>query len=95
MLTKQTVLIVAAVGIALLILGILLAGSTHSAIAGIIFWVGLVVSFVGWILGIVKTAMIQSWGWLVVCIIFGALGALIYGIFGPEGSTTARPFGTA
>lgn len=45
--------------------------------------VALVFTFVGWILGIVKTAMIGRWGWFVAVLLLSPLGSVLYGIFGP------------
>jgi hypothetical protein len=48
-----------------------------------------ILGLIGWIGGLIKTAQISAWGWFVAVLILGSLGALIYGIAGPE--TRAAP----
>jgi hypothetical protein len=48
-----------------------------------------ILGLIGWIGGLIKTATIGAWGWFVAVLILGSLGALIYGIAGPE--TRAAP----
>jgi hypothetical protein len=56
--------------------------------AGVLLLAG-ILGLIGWIGGLIKTATIGAWGWFVVVLILGTLGALIYGIAGPE--TRATP----
>jgi hypothetical protein len=55
---------------------------------GILILAG-ILGLIGWIGGLIKTAQIGAWGWFVAVLILGSLGALIYGIGGPE--TRAAP----
>lgn len=61
--------------------GTQVAGQTLIAI--LLYIVGGLCAFVGWILGLVKTAQIGRWGWFVLVLLISPLGSLIYGIAGP------------
>lgn len=43
-----------------------------------------IASLVAWIFGLIRTAQLQRWGWFVAVLLLGSLGALIYGLAGPE-----------
>ncbi len=53
-------------------------------ISSILMIVGGLLTLVGWIMGLVKTAQIRRWGWFVLVLLLSPLGSLIYGIAGPE-----------
>jgi hypothetical protein len=59
-----------------------LIGAGLAVVAGIC-------GFIGWIGALIKTAQIGRWGWFVAVLLLSGLGALIYGIAGPE--TRAAP----
>jgi len=46
-----------------------------------------IASLVAWIFGLIRTAQLQRWGWFVAVLLLGSLGALIYGLAGPETSS--------
>jgi hypothetical protein len=58
-------------------------GSLTLLIGIILFLVGSVVGFIGWIMALIKTAQIGRWGWVVAVFFLSVLGALIYGGAGP------------
>lgn len=64
-------------------------GTTPTYIAFALFGLAALLGLIGWIGGLIKTATIGAWGWFVAVLILGSLGALIYGIAGPE--TRAAP----
>jgi predicted lipid-binding transport protein (Tim44 family) len=59
-----------------------IAGGAALGLLGII--VGLILDFVAWILGLVKTAQIRRWGWFIAVFFLSPLSTLIYGIAGPD-----------
>lgn len=85
---KRNITILAAAAIVLAIVGIVVAAATHSGsgslLGSIFFFLAGICSIVAWIMAIIKTASIGRWGWLIVVIIFGTVGTLIYGLAGPE-----------
>jgi hypothetical protein len=70
-----------------------IAASATTGIFGILalacYVIGAILALVAWIGGLIKTAQIGAWVWFVIVLILGSLGALIYGIAGPE--TRATP----
>jgi hypothetical protein len=48
------------------------------------YGIGAILGLIAWIGGLIKTAQISAWVWFVIVLILGSLGALIYGIAGPE-----------
>ena len=65
------------------------ASCTSGAAAGagigvLLYVVGAIATFVAWILGIIKTATVRRWGWLVLVLLLSPLGSLIYGAAGPD-----------
>ena len=77
---KTTFLILGIVTIALLVVG-------QAAKVTAVYDLGLLGSFVAWVLGIIKMAQLKRWGWLVAVILVTPLATLLYGIYGP---TSAR-----
>lgn len=74
------------------------SGCANSAVAGfgisfLFFLLGVILAFVAWILGLIKTAQAQAWGWFVVVLLLSPLGSLIYGIAGPDQKKVAVPAG--
>lgn len=56
----------------------------NAALGGILNLVGYIATFVAWILGIIKTATLKRWGWMVLVLLLSPLGSLIYGAAGPD-----------
>lgn len=46
--------------------------------------IGGILALIGWIGALIKTAQIGRWGWFVAVLLLSGLGALIYGIVGPD-----------
>lgn len=93
--TKRNILILSVVGIVCIIGGILItraeaSGGGTTGFGAIVYILGLIISAVAWIMGIVKTAVTRHWGWLIAVVILGTLGSLIYGLAGPD--DTAHPY---
>jgi len=59
------------------------AGAGGFLIGTLLLIVGALCAFVGWVLGLIKTAQIGRWGWFVLVLLISPLGSLIYGIAGP------------
>jgi hypothetical protein len=60
-------------------------GAAGGALAStLLLLVAAILTFVAWLLGIIKTARIGKWGWFVLVLLISPLGSLIYGIAGPE-----------
>ncbi len=57
------------------------AAGTHYGIA--LYIVSGVIGAVGWITGIMFAARIGAWGWFVVVLLLTAIGACMFGFFGP------------
>jgi hypothetical protein len=73
--------------------GAVTGASTSASIFALValgsYIIGGILALIGWIGALIKTATIGAWGWFVVVLILSGLGALIYGIAGPE--TRAAP----
>jgi hypothetical protein len=92
--SKRTILVLSAAAIALCVLGIGVPGVSLAAtsnipqgiaaIGGLLLVVAVVLGIVGWALALIKTANIGEWGWFVVVVLLNCIGALIYGLAGPE-----------
>lgn len=65
---------------------LLLRGTGGFGLTLVAFGAGLAV--VGWIWAIVETAKTHRWIWMTAIILTGALGALVYGLFGPKQQST-------
>jgi hypothetical protein len=85
--------VVAATGITTDATGAATGASASTGIFGILalacYGIGAILAVIAWIGGLIKTATISAWGWFVVVLILGSLGALIYALAGPE--TRATP----
>jgi hypothetical protein len=55
----------------------------------LLFEIGLAIAAIAWLFGLITTARLGRWGWLIEVFLLGPLGALIYGIAGPTTSHTA------
>ena len=53
-------------------------------IATLLLVVAGILTFVSWLLGLIKTARIGKWGWFILVLLISPLGSLIYGAAGPE-----------
>ena len=61
-------------------------GGQSAAIAiGVILWViAAVLELVAWIMALIRSAMMRTWGWFIVVLLIHGLGTLIYAIAGPR-----------
>jgi hypothetical protein len=92
--SKRTILILSAAGIVLCVLGIGVPGVSLAAasnipqglavIGGLLLVAGVVLGIISWALALIKTANIREWGWFVAVVLLNSIGALIYGLAGPE-----------
>lgn len=53
-------------------------------VAGIVLFLGSIISCVAWIGALVKMAQLGRWGWFVCLIVFSGITMLIYVFGGPE-----------
>lgn len=60
-------------------------GAQSAAIAiGIVLWIlAALLELVAWIMALIRSAMMRSWGWFIVVLLIHGLGTLIYAIAGP------------
>ena len=60
-------------------------GAQSAAIAiGVVLWIiAAVLELVAWIMALIRSAMMRSWGWFIFILLIHGLGTLIYAIAGP------------
>jgi hypothetical protein len=68
---------------------------TYVGLIGIVIMlIGVCLGIVAWILALVRTAMMHTWGWFVAVLLLTGLGTLIYLLAGPPNQTTGDRLGT-
>lgn len=80
---KKTALGASIVSIVAFIASGVLASKIPGGAVGL-YAVAVIAAVVSWVAGLIKTAQLGRWGWFVEVLLLGFLGALIYGIAGPE-----------
>ncbi len=92
--SKRTILIMSAVSLGLVVLGILVPGTSLALTANIpqavllvgavLFLLGCLAGIAAWVSGLIKTAAVRQWGWFVAIVVFNVIGTLAYALRGPE-----------
>lgn len=68
-----------------------LLGGFGVALVWILAFVFTLLTIEVWLVSLIKTGRARAWPWFVLCLIIPPIGPLLYGIFGPEESTTEPP----
>jgi hypothetical protein len=63
--------------------GCITSASRAVVIGFVLYLAGALAALAAWIMGLIKTAQISRWGWLVVVLLISPLGSLLYGLAGP------------
>ena len=50
----------------------------------VLYLAGVIAALLAWIIGLVTTARIGRWGWLIVVLLISPVGSLLYGLVGPS-----------
>ena len=66
-------------------------GGVGVALVWILSFIFTLLTIEVWLVSMIKTGRARAWGWFVLCLIIPPIGPLLYGIFGPEESTSERP----
>lgn len=89
-----TMTIGASIGLVFQILAAI-TSSSSPAVGSVCFGIGIVVSFVVWLMALYQAVRLREWAWLTglligaVLIVFLSLGVLLFSLFGPPDSSTA------
>lgn len=89
---RNRLLLLSVPSIVFLVPGILLLGSHLTGFGLTLVAGGLGWGLVGWLFGIYFAATSRAWGWLILVILTGALGTIIYALFGAENSRTRSSY---
>lgn len=62
--------------------------TAYAGVGAVIYYVGLAVAFVTWVLGLITTFRRHQWLWLVAVLVLSPFATLVYGIFAPDDRTS-------
>ena len=63
--------------------GCITSASRAVVIGFVLYLAGALAALAAWIMGLIQTARIGRWGWLLVVLLISPLGSLLYGLVGP------------
>ena len=68
-------------------------GQSAMIVIGVILWLlAAVLDLVAWIMALIRSAMMRSWGWFILVLLIHGLGTLIYAIAGPRDQPRTPPY---
>lgn len=90
--SRKTIRNAAAISLGTLILSIILLLASGANLITIIFVIAcFITGCIGYFGALIKAAQLRRMGWFVGILLFGILGAFLFGLFGPENKISNEP----